>query len=123
LVETVVDNFNQFFTLIGDLKGGNTTKLAENSDAFFTNIQKLKFKTPFFLGENVSVADLYLFYFVDSFLKPLIPQILQKHPEIEKHRQAVANLPDIKAYLASDRRPALTLPPNFGVLCTPEQCK
>jgi len=68
----------------------------------------------------VTVADIAVYQTVVDFIKPFLKDDLTG--PIEDHRNAIAALPNIAAYRASNRRPAITLPPMVGVLCTPEDC-
>jgi len=125
-LDAAVDLFTAFFRDIGEIKEGKTKSLADASDKFAADIDKLKAQTSksaFLVGDSVSLADLMVFNLVDNYLKPILPDLLSKHAGLAAHHAAVSKLPNIAAYLASDRRPVLTLPPNFGVLCTPEVCK
>ena len=77
----------------------------------------------FFVGNQVTIADLALFHMIDNFVKPLAGDVLRAHTTLENWRQRVAALPRIQAYLNSDRRPVITMPPMWKILCTPEECK
>ena len=85
--------------------------------------EKLLGDNDFFVGSSVTIADFAVFHLLDNFVKPLNKESLEASVKLEAWRQRVAALPKVAAYLASDRRPAITMPPFFKVLCTPEECK
>jgi len=123
LLEAVVDYFTAFFPAIPKIKEGDLTSFTEATDKWLNQVTQLKQKnSPYFVGDNVTVADFSVFNTVDNFIRPLLGEdYLKKHPVFHQHRQTIANLPNIKAYLVSDRRLPTTLP--GPILCTPEQCK
>ena len=75
----------------------------------------------YFVGKSLTVADIAVFNFLDNFARPL--DALKNHAGLEAFRQRVAGEEKIKAYLASDRRPKITMHPRAGILCTPEECE
>lgn len=77
----------------------------------------------YFVGNEVSIADFTVFNILDNYVRPLFKSLLEGHKNLESFRARIAALPNVAAYLVSDRRPSLTLPPSFKVLCTPEECK
>ena len=93
-----------------------TTRLAQFAKILSDN------GTGFFVGDSATAADVAFFAVIDNYIKPVAKELVEGNEVIEAHRARVAALPNIAAYLKSDRRPALTLPPSFGILCTPEQC-
>ena len=77
----------------------------------------------YFVANKLSIADFCIFNVLDNFAKPLSGSQLEKREALESFRKRVAALPNVSAYLGSDRRPAITMPPFLKVLCTPEECK
>ena len=77
----------------------------------------------YFVGEKVTIADIAVFNYLDNFVKGIDKAALDSRKQLEDFRYRLAGTKGIAAYLASDRRPALTLPPFVGILCTPEACK
>jgi glutathione S-transferase len=107
-----------------EFKAGDRKALTEALDKALSEFDKLKpANSPFIVGNQVTIADFVLFNMLDNFIKPLAPEAMKAHTTMETYRQHIASLKNVAAYLASSRRPAITLPPFFGVLCTPEECK
>merc|ERR1712232_1091799 len=79
------------------------------------NFEKLLDGNDYFVGDSASIADFTVFNLIDNFVKPLSKKELEES-KLESWRQRVASLPNVSAYLSSDRRPALTMPPFFKVL-------
>jgi len=127
VLEGIVDFFNNMFKMLytPEFKGGDRKALHDAVNTTLTQLEALKKNkdSHYIVGNSVTIADLTLFYLVDNFVKPMAKDVLANHPVIVAHHAHIAALPRIAAYLSSDRRPAITLPPTMGVLCTPEECK
>jgi glutathione S-transferase len=128
LVDVVIDAVSDlgagFFKVLSsaEFKGGDKKELNALVEKNLADFAKLK-KGKFIASASISIADFVMFNMLDNFVKPLAPEILAAHKDIEEYRASIAAQEKIAAYLASSRRPAITLPPNFGVLCTPDVCK
>merc|ERR1711879_359794 len=127
-VDVVIDTVNDGMTAVmgqfnEKFHGGDRSGVEEAIEKAMGNISKLLKDNDFFVGNKVSVADFAVFHVIDNYVKPLHAPSLAANEAIENFRKRVAALPNIAAHLASDRRPAITMPPFFKVLCTPEECK
>jgi len=125
LIDGVGDLGTNFFKLLSspEFKGGDKKPLNDQIEKSLTEFEKFKGSHKFMVGDNVTIADFVLFNMLDNFVKPLAPEILKAHGAIEQYRQSIASLKTVAAYLGSSRRPAITLPPFFGALCSPDVCK
>ena len=73
------------------------------------------------MGDSATIADFAVFNLVQNFFKPLTG--LDKFESIAAFCQRIAGEEKIAAYLASDRRPDISLPAHMHILSTPEECK
>jgi glutathione S-transferase len=67
-------------------------------------LKKMQNGGAFVLGSNSSVADIMLFDIVDMHLRIYGDEFKGAWPALAAHHDAVAALPSVAAYLASDRR-------------------
>jgi glutathione S-transferase P len=65
---------------------------------------------PFVLGSTLNVADIVLFDGIDVILLVFGDEFKAAYPALVAHHDAVAAVPSVAAYLASDRRHPQTLP-------------
>lgn len=76
----------------------------------------------YFVGSKPSLADLQLYNSLVNFLIPYVPTLADGFPQIKALLKRLAD-GVLKDYLDSDRRPGISLPPQYSpVLGDPEKC-
>ncbi|XP_074646001.1 uncharacterized protein LOC141902255 [Tubulanus polymorphus] len=84
------------------------TNLEEEMPRLFGALTKLLGSNTFFVGSAVTVADLLVFSVIDGFLQNEdFAKLLQKFPTLTTHKDKIAQLPNIAAYLAKRPKTAL----------------
>jgi glutathione S-transferase len=76
----------------------------------------------FLFGASVTLADVALFSLVDNFVKPLARDEIEANQSMSHFLATFRSLPQIAAYLASDRRPATSMVYLYVVLCCVVLC-
>ena len=71
----------------------------------------------------MTIADIIVFNYLENWMRAIDHRTFEIHRNLDDFHDRMAKNERIAAYLASDRRPAITLPPFMGILCTPEECK
>ena len=122
IIETVESIKGKYLTLVYTDNLEDTSKDAywkthldldsiegRNSGAHFAYldalVKKLSGDGPFALGSTWSIADIVVFDIVDRHINIWGDDFKTGYPDLTALHEAVAAIPGIKAYLASDRRP------------------
>jgi len=114
-VDLITDTFK---TIFGPDFDTNSPKFAEgNLTKHLTHLSAILEKNNkgegFYVGNSLSIADLAAYAVLADFIRPAYPAVLSKFPKLTHLLSHVEAVPNIKAYLASDRRPKVGLPASI----------
>lgn len=121
-VEAFRDIAEAVYKVMGNDLEADNKPLVDAVGPHLEKLEKLLAGKAWFVGNRVSLADVEAYFVIANLILPAAPNALDAFPGIKALVHRFAEGP-AKAYLDSNRRPAIVLPPMVNKLyANPEKC-
>merc|ERR1711963_883819 len=126
-IDCIIEGTQDFHQAAGKIfmsarfKKGDRSDLIDLVEHWLEIFAKILAERKHFVGDSVTIADIAVFNYLENWMRAIDQRTFQAHTNLDEFHDRMKKEERIAAYLASDRRPAITPPPFMGILCTPEE--